>query len=118
MSHMNQTVLFAALFGAAFTSGAFAQTPAATPADKPPTINQRLENQRDRTRAGTGDGQLTKGERTHLHAADASIRAQERVYRRANDGRLSGGERRQLNRELNRTSRQIYRDRHNNRNPR
>jgi len=96
---------------------ASAQTTAAAPADKP-TINQRLENQKDRIQAGTKDDQLTKGERTKLRANDAAIHAQERVYRRANDGKLTTGEKRQLNRELNRNSRQIYRDRHNNRKPR
>jgi hypothetical protein len=40
------------------------------------------------------------------------------VYRRANDGKLTKGEKKQLNRELNRNSRQIYRARHNNRKPR
>ncbi len=109
------TISFA--IGAALVAGAAsAQTPAA-PADRPATINQRLENQQDRIQAGTKDDQLTKGERTHLRADDAAIRAQERVYRRADGGKLTNGERRQLNRELNRTSRQIYRDRHNGRKP-
>ena len=59
--------------------------------------------------------QLTKSEATHLRADDAAIRAQERVYRQSNGGKLTTAERRQLTRELNRTSRQISRDRHNNR---
>jgi hypothetical protein len=101
------------------TSTASAQTPATTtpPTDPHMTINQRLENQHDRIQAGTKDDQLTKGERTHLRADDAAIRAQERVYRQANDGRLTKNERRQLNRELNRSSRQIYRARHNHKAP-
>ena len=100
----------------AFGAPAFAQSaPAAD--DKPTTINQRLENQHDRIQAGTKDDQLTKGERTRLRADDAAIHAQEKVYRQANGGKLTASERRQLNGELNRTSRQIYRDRHNNRKP-
>ncbi len=99
-------------------SVASAQTPGTTPPDQPPaTINQRLENQHDRIRAGIRDDQLTKGEATRLRADDAAIHARERVYRQAHDGTLTRGERRQLTRELNRTSRQIYRDRHNNRRP-
>ena len=109
--------IFGALFGVTMAAAtAFGQTPANTPADKP-TINQRLENQHDRIVTGTKDDQLTKRERTTLRADDAAIRAQERVYRQANDGTLTKGERKQLTRELNRTSRQIYRDRHNNRKP-
>jgi len=80
-------------------------------------VNQRLENQRDRIQAGKTDDQLTKREATHLRADDAAVRAQERVYRKANGGKLTKGERQQLNRELNKSSRQIYRARHNNRIP-
>jgi hypothetical protein len=101
---------------ALIASTAAAQT--TTPPDNPATINQRLENQKDRIQAGTRDDQLTTGERTRLRANDAAIRAQERVYRRANDGTLTRSEKQQLNRELNRNSRRIYRDRHNSRNPR
>jgi hypothetical protein len=100
-------------------SMAFAQTTTTTPdpASHPTTVNQRLENQKDRIQAGNKDDQLTKAERTHLRANDAAIHAQEKVYRKANDGKLTTGETKQLNRELNRNSRQIYRDRHNNRTP-
>ena len=93
-------------------SAAMAQTPAPDP-----TVNQRLENQKDRIQAGNKDDQLTKAEATRLRADDAAIHAQEKVYRRANDGTLTTGEKKQLNRELNRSSRQIYRARHNDRKP-
>ena len=91
---------------------ASAQT-ATTPDQKPMTVNQRLENQQDRIQAGIKDDGLTKREATHLRADDAAIKAQERVYRRANDGTLTTGEKKQLTRELNRNSRDIYRARHN-----
>jgi hypothetical protein len=97
------------------TSAAMAQAPQTTTPD--PTVNQRLENQRDRIQAGKQDDQLTKGEATRLRADDAAIHAQEKVYRQANDGKLTTGEKKQLNRELNRNSRQIYRARHNDRKP-
>ncbi len=113
MLRASATFLAISLAGAV----ASAQTPAAAPDERPATVNQRLENQHDRIQDGIKDDQLTKSEATHLRADDAAIRAQERVYRKANDGTLTTGERRQLNRELNRSSRQIYRDRHNNRKP-
>ena len=81
------------------------------------TVNDRLENQRDRIQAGVKDDQLTKGEATRLKADDAAVHAEENVERKANGGTLTKGERRQLNRQLNRNSRQIHRDRHNNRTP-
>jgi hypothetical protein len=101
----------------ASVAGAQTTSTTTTPAERPMTINQRLENQHDRIQAGIKDDQLTKNEATQLRAEDAAIHAQERVYRHANDGKLTNAERRQLNRELNRSSRQIYRDRHNNRRP-
>jgi hypothetical protein len=104
-----------ALGVACIASGAMAQTTQTVGPE--PTVNQRLENQRDRIQAGNKDDQLTKAEATKLRADDAAIRAQEKVYRKANDGKLTKGEKAQLNRELNQTSRQIYRARHNNRKP-
>jgi hypothetical protein len=117
---MKLTIL-AACVGLGVAAAASAQTtttPATTAPQDRPTVNQRLENQRDSIQAGVKDDQLTKGEATHLKADDAAIHAQEKVYRRANDGKLTKGEKKQLNRELNRNSRQIYRARHNNRKPR
>ena len=113
---MLKRTLLAVTFGLGIcASVASAQT--ATPPAPDMTINQRLENQQDRTKAGTADGQLTKAERTKVRADDAGIRAQARVDRQANGGKLTGGEKQQLNRELNRNSRQIYRERHNNKTP-
>ena len=104
-----------ALFGSVASAQ---QAPATTtPDQKPAPVNQRLENQKDRIQAGVKDDQLTRGEATHLEADDAAIRAQERVYRKANDGTLTTGEKKQLNHELNRNGRRIYRDRRNNRKP-
>ena len=98
----------------ASTGSAQTTTP---PEQKPATVNQRLEHQHDRIQAGVTEDQLTKGEATHLRAEDGAIHAQEKVYRQANDGKLTKGERGRLKRELNRSSRQIYRDRRNNRKP-
>ena len=115
---LKRTILAAAVGLGICASVASAQTsapPAPDPHDM--TINQRLENQQDRIKAGTADDQLTKAERTKVRADDAAIHAQEKVDRKANDGTLTSGETQQLNRELNRNSRQIYRERHNNKKP-
>ena len=111
--------VFATCLGAFLAaSAASAQTTSTAAQNDRPTINERLENQKDRVQAGTKDDQLTKSERTTLRANDAAVRAKEKVYRKANGGTLTKGEKKQLNRELNRNSKQIYRDRHNNRKPR
>ena len=77
-------------------------------------INAREQRQAARIRDGRQDGELTPGELNRLRADEAAIRAEERVYRRSGDG-LNRSERRDLERDLNRTSREIYRDKHNNR---
>ena len=114
---MTKTCATAAAFAMVMFAGTASAQTTSAPDEKRPTVNQRLENQHDRIQAGVQDGQLTKGEATRLRADDAAIHAEERVDRRANDGHLTKGEKKQLNRQLNRNSRRIYRDRHNNRTP-
>ena len=77
------------------------------------SINQRLNNQHRRIHQGVGSDQLTRGEQRRLNRRDTLIHAQEHVDRRFDHGRLTAGERRGLNRELNRSSAAIYRDKHN-----
>ncbi len=76
-------------------------------------INGRLNSQHQRIRQGVGSGQLTRGEQYRLNRRDARIHAQEHLDRRFDNGHLTGGERRQLNRELNHSSSHIYQDKHN-----
>jgi len=86
------------------------QTP---PIQKPPTINQRLENQQDRIAQGINSGQLTAGEAANLETKEAAITNEVKADRKANGGKLTQAERVQVNHQLNRTSKQIYRDKHN-----
>ena len=93
---------------------AFAQDQAPAPQER--GINARQHRQMRRIRDGRQDGDLTRGELDRLRGDEAAIRAEERVYRRSGDG-LNRSERRDLQRDLNRTSREIYRAKHNNRRP-
>ena len=86
------------------------QTP---PNQKPPIINQRLENQQDRIGQGITSGQLTAGEAANLETKESAITNEVRADRQANGGKLTQAERTQVNHQLNRTSKQIYRDKHN-----
>ena len=76
-------------------------------------INQRLGNQAERIAAGIRDGSLTNREAAHLERGESRIAAEEARFLR--DGKLSGWERRKLDRDLNRESLQIDRARHNTR---
>jgi hypothetical protein len=74
-------------------------------------INQRLGNQSGRIADGIRDGSLTQREAARLERGESRIAGEEARFRR--DGNLSPRERRRLNRDLDRESRRIYRDRHN-----
>jgi hypothetical protein len=82
----------------------------------PRSVNARQHRQAARVRDGVEDGQLTRGERNRIRGDEAAIRAEERVYRRSGGG-LNRAEQRDLQHDLNRTSREIYRDKHNDRTP-
>ncbi|WP_223649628.1 hypothetical protein [Hymenobacter psoromatis] len=75
------------------------------------TINQRVENQHNRVAAGRADGQLNRRQARKLRGEDRGIQAQAHAERRADGGRLTAGQRQQLNGELNHDSRQIHRER-------
>jgi hypothetical protein len=78
-------------------------------------VGKRAENQQDRIAQGIKSGQLTAGETAHLENNEAKINTEVRNDRAANGGKLTAKERAQVNRQQNRTSRQIYRDKHNGR---
>ena len=76
-------------------------------------INQRLHDQHARIRQGVGDDQLTWRETRNLDRRDARVARQEQRDRFFHHGHLTTRERHQINGELNRDSRAIYRDKHN-----
>jgi len=78
-----------------------------------PTIQQRKGNQQGRIAQGVHSGQLTAGETGRLEGREASINHEEHAMRRADNGHLTRADRATLNRRQNRTSRAIYRDKHN-----
>ena len=78
-------------------------------------IQERRENQQDRIAQGVRSGQLTAGETARLEGKEAKLNQEVRTERQANGGTLTPQERRQVNRQQNRLSRQIYKDKHNQR---
>ena len=93
-----------------FCVAAFASVASAHPHGR---IDRREGRQYVRIHDGVRRGQLTPREVQRLRIHERQIRRMER--RSWRDGRLSAPERRRLNRELNRSSRQIHRLRHNGR---
>lgn len=78
-------------------------------------VGKRAENQQDRIAQGIKSGQLTAGETAHLEGNEAKINKEVRNDRAANGGKLTAQEKQQVNRQQNRQSHQIYRDKHNGR---
>jgi hypothetical protein len=78
-------------------------------------VGQRERNQQERIAQGVKSGQLTAGEAAHVEHREAAINHEVRTERAANGGTLTQAERRQVNRQENRTSRAIYRKKHNGR---
>jgi hypothetical protein len=76
-------------------------------------IQQREHNQQERIANGVGNGSLTPHETTNLEHKEAGLNHEVRRDRRQNGGNLTNKEKAQVNRQQNRLSRNIYRDKHN-----
>ena len=76
-------------------------------------VGQRERNQQERIAQGVKSGQLTAGETAHIEGREAAINKEVHNERAANGGKLTQAERQQVNRQENRTSRAIYRKKHN-----
>ena len=76
-------------------------------------VGQRRENQQDRIASGIKSGQMTAGKAARTENREQGINQQVRADRAANGGKLTGQEHKQINREQNGASRQIYRQKHN-----
>lgn len=78
--------------------------------DQTPRADQRQDNQRARIRQGWVNGDLTRREAARLAAAQRRIHLGE-CYTKA-DGRVTPGERIRLHRMQQRSSHEIFRQRH------
>ena len=76
-------------------------------------VNDRERNQQKRIGQGLESGSLTAGETAHLEKQESGINKEVRQDRKANGGSLTAKEHRQVNRQQNRESARIYKDKHN-----
>jgi len=111
---MKLQTLIAAL---ALTVGAtsFAQTTAPAPVVKDPTatpnLDKREANQQKRIDQGVASGQLTAKETNRLDKREAKLAADEATAK--SDGKVTPAERKKLQREANRDSQAIHKQKHN-----
>ena len=98
------SVILTTVFALGLSIAAFAQS------TNTPRVDRRERNQQRRIRQGVRSGELTKREAHRLRRQERVTRAEERAAKA--DGKVTKRERRHLNRRENRTSRRIYRQKH------
>ncbi len=77
-------------------------------------VNRRQARQQDRIANGVSSGQLNPREASRLEKREASVQNREQRDMAKHNGHLTKAEQRGINRQQNRVSRGIYRDKHNN----
>lgn len=75
-------------------------------------IKQRKENQQDRIGNGVKNGSLTPRETSRLEHKEAALNREIHHDRVQNGGNLTNKEKAQVNRQQNRLSRDIYKQKH------
>ena len=83
----------------------------ALPVAEAGSVDGREHRQRERIREGVRSGELTRHEAARLRREQTRVRREERRYRASGDS-LSRRERRDLQRDLDRSSRHIRRQKH------
>jgi hypothetical protein len=81
----------------------------------PNAVDNREANQQQRTANGLRSGQMTSGEAARTNANQAKVAQQVHNDRAANGGALNAQQKQQINKEQNKNSQQIYKEKHNNR---
>jgi len=75
-------------------------------------IKDRKVNQQRRIGNGVKNGSLTPSETAHLEHREAHLNREIRTERQQNGGNLTNQEKAQVNRQQNRISKSIYRQKH------
>ena len=75
-------------------------------------VDSRRENQQDRIANGIASGKLNAGQASRLEKNESAINHEVHTDRAINGGKLTSGERKQVNNQQNRMSGKIYRAKH------
>jgi hypothetical protein len=109
------TALVAGLLNAAMLAGAaFGGEPWKLNHPRRAEVNQRLHNQDQRVKEGLKSGKLSQAEAQTLHQEDRQIRNEERADAAEHGSHITKAEQRQLNRQENAASKQIFQEKHPN----
>lgn len=75
-------------------------------------VNQREENQQQRIANGVQSGKLSAQQTSNLEQREANVQNREQKDMAAHNGHLTKAEQRGINRQQNRISKSIYKDKH------
>lgn len=76
-------------------------------------VNGREENQQQRIANGVKSGKLSAQQTSNLEKREASVQNREQKDMAAHNGHLTKAEQKGINRQQNRISKSIYKDKHN-----
>jgi hypothetical protein len=118
------SLLVLAVGGFLFAGSASAQTSTTTSGAGPGVVdpghprvnevNQREENQQQRIANGVSSGKLSAQQTSNLEKREASVQNREQKDMAAHNGHLTKAEQKGINRQQNRVSKSIYKDKHPN----
>jgi len=119
---ITNSLLVLAVGGLMFAGSAAAQTSTNTSGAGPGVVdpghprvnevNQREQNQQNRIANGVKNGTLTPQQTANLEKREASVENREKKDMAKNGGHLTKAEQNGINRQQNRISKSIYKDKH------
>jgi hypothetical protein len=118
----SNSLLILAIGGLMFTASAIAQTATTSGAGAGvvdpghPRVNQvngRETRQQNRIANGVKNGSLTPQETSNLEKREANVQKREQKDMAEHNGHLTKAEQKGINRQQNRISKSIYKDKHN-----
>ncbi|MGB6678720.1 MAG: hypothetical protein WBE44_18635 [Terriglobales bacterium] len=121
INKLSNSLLILAIGGLMFTGSAIAQTTTTSGAGAGvvdpghPRVNQvngREANQQNRIANGVKNGSLTPKQTSNLENREASVQNREKKDMAAHNGHLTKAEQNGINRQQNRISKSIYKDKH------
>jgi hypothetical protein len=122
INKFSNSLLFLAIAGLIFTASAIAQTTSTSGAGPGavdpghPRVNQvngREANQQKRIANGVKNGSLNAKQTSRIENREASVQNREKKDMAAHNGHLTKAEQNGINRQQNRVSKTIYKDKHN-----
>ena len=96
-----------------FAGALLAGTAAMADDVKKPEVNRRETRQQKRIGQGVTNGSLTAKETKNIEKKEVAVHKEIREERKENGGKLTPEEKKQVNQQQNKLSREIYRKKHN-----